>query len=176
MRERSKTNEEHAGLPVRVADQDLRNLATEALVVGFYEDQRPLTGMAGRIDWLLCGALSRLLLAGKLRGAAGDAALLTARGKVAVEKIFLLGLGRKDTYTLDALRNVASAAVAALAGAGVSSAAVEYVQPAGSIPALCMAAFRDAIGQACTGRSLTVTILAPDPVAFVHALGASDSP
>ena len=70
-----------SSVTVKVILQDLKKLATEALIVGFYEDVRPLKGVAGELDWLLCGALSALVLTKKLRGSLGDVALVTSQGK-----------------------------------------------------------------------------------------------
>ncbi|MDA8422897.1 MAG: hypothetical protein M0Z89_06150, partial [Nitrospiraceae bacterium] len=83
------------GLTVRVIIEDIKNVETEALVVGFFQDIRPLKGFVGQLDWLLCSALSGLLLKNKLHGSLGDVALLTSRGKVPAQKIFLVGLGPK---------------------------------------------------------------------------------
>ena len=82
-----------ASVTVKVILQDIKKLVTEALIVGFYEDVRPLKGAAGELDWLLCGALSSLLIAKKIRGSLGDVALVTSQGKVPAQKIFLVGLG-----------------------------------------------------------------------------------
>jgi hypothetical protein len=56
------------GVTMKVILQDIKKLATEALIVGFYEDVRPLKGVAGELDWLLCGSLSSLVLSKKIRG------------------------------------------------------------------------------------------------------------
>ncbi|MDH3842567.1 MAG: hypothetical protein OES69_01410, partial [Myxococcales bacterium] len=47
-------------------------LQTELILLPFFEDERPLRGAAGLIDWRLCGALSRRLAGGDLRGSFGE--------------------------------------------------------------------------------------------------------
>ena len=42
------------------------------LVVACYEDERPLQGLAGILDWRFQGAFSRCLLSGALTGKAGE--------------------------------------------------------------------------------------------------------
>ena len=37
-------------------------------VAGFFSDERPLRGAAGRADWRLCGTISELLVSGRMRG------------------------------------------------------------------------------------------------------------
>ena len=51
----------------------------EALCLFVSEDERPLTGLAGLVDWRLSGRLSRMIRAGLVIGAAGEA-LLTPPG------------------------------------------------------------------------------------------------
>jgi len=58
---------------------DIKKIEADAVIVGFYEDERPLKGQAGSLDWLLCGALSRLLSSGRMRGFIGDTALVTSK-------------------------------------------------------------------------------------------------
>ncbi len=69
------------GVTVKVIFQDIRKIESDAIVVGCFEDVRPLKGFAGQLDWLLCGSLSRLLLTGRIRGSLGDVALFTSRGR-----------------------------------------------------------------------------------------------
>ena len=52
---------------MQVLLQDIKKIETGAIIVGFFEDVRPLKGLAGELDWLLCGALSRLIINKKPR-------------------------------------------------------------------------------------------------------------
>ncbi len=122
-----------SGVTVQVIFQDIKKLATDALIVGFYEDVRPLKGVAGELDWLLCGSLSSLILTKKLSGALGEVALLTSQGKVPVQKIFLVGLGPRAGLTRTTLQSAARNAAASAVGAGVRSAAIEYF-PSSDMP------------------------------------------
>ena len=52
-------------MEIRFAAPNLRQLDTlrcEALAGAFFEDERPLRGALGYIDWRMCGMLSRLLV------------------------------------------------------------------------------------------------------------------
>lgn len=66
----------------------------DALCLFVGEDQRPLEGLAGYVDWRLCGALSRLLLHGFFTGQRDDQLLLPAEGRLPMERIFVVGVGR----------------------------------------------------------------------------------
>jgi hypothetical protein len=154
------------GLTVRVVHENMRHLETEALVVGFHEDVRPLRNMAGELDWLLCGALSRLILHHNLQGRIGDAALLTSRGKIPAHKIFLVGLGPAHDRSPEALSDIAATVAASVLKAGVRQAAFEFFAAPGTpletgVPALC-----SGINRALRGRDLDIVVLWPPGPAY----------
>lgn len=72
--------------------------AWEALVVGVFEDERPLRGAAGLADWRLCGRLSRLLEAGRATGAAGEALMLPPGRRLTARRLLWFGLGPSRGY------------------------------------------------------------------------------
>ena len=165
-----------SGLTVRVAHQDITTVETDALVVGFFEDIRPLKDLAGRLDWLLCGALSRLLIEKRIQGRLGDVALLTPRGKVPAGKIFLIGCGPRSVFSLAALQSVAKSAATCVAGAGVSRAAVEYMHAEGIIGADGLASIRAGLIEGIQGRDLTVTLLVQDNDLYGRLVRGSAAP
>ncbi len=73
-------------------------LKCEAFAVSFFEDERPLAGALGLVDWRLCGAVSRLIQDGKVAGGAAEATLVPARPKLSFEKLFLFGLGPVGSF------------------------------------------------------------------------------
>ena len=155
-----------SGVTVKVILKDLKKLATEALIVGFYEDVRPLKGVAGELDWLLCGSLSALILSKKLRGSLGDVALVTSQGKVPVQKIFMVGLGPRNGMTPATLRSAARNAATTAVGAGVRSAAIEYF-PSPDMPHdNGVSALYQGLNEGAGGRSFDVLLLASDAAAY----------
>ena len=68
-------------------------LRCEAIALPYFSDERPLRGALGLADWRLCGLLSRMLASGQLTGEALETTLVPARPKLAVEKLFMFGLG-----------------------------------------------------------------------------------
>jgi len=154
------------GVTVKVMLKDIKQLATEALIVGFNEDVRPLKGVAGELDWLLCGSLSALVLSKKLRGSLGDVALVTSQGKVPVQKIFMVGLGPRNGMTPATLRSVARNAATTAVGAGVRSAAIEYF-PSSEMPLDSgVNALYQGLDEGAGGRSFDVFLLASDAAAY----------
>jgi hypothetical protein len=97
----------------------------DALLLFVGEDERPLQGSAGYVDWRLNGQLSRLLQAGFFTGSAGDSLLLPADGRLPVGRIFAVGLGRRDALDASGLSGVLREAARVLAKAGAQSVALE---------------------------------------------------
>lgn len=94
----------------------------EALCLVVTEDERPLTGAAGFVDWRLCGGLSRLLKDGFFTGQPGEKLLTPSDGRLPTPLLFAVGLGRAGAVTPLGLEHALTAAVAMLKKAGVDSA------------------------------------------------------
>jgi hypothetical protein len=93
-------------------------LSAESLCLFVASDERPLTGLAGLADWRLSGRLSRMLRAGLLTGAEGEALLTQPGPRLAFKKLFLFGVGPTDqseekltATVLEALRKIEQAGV-----------------------------------------------------------------
>jgi hypothetical protein len=82
-----------SALRIRAAEDALHRVRVDLLAVGLHEDERPLRGAAGRVDWRLCGAFSRLIRADRVRGARGEAVLMPAGRGLAAARVLGLGLG-----------------------------------------------------------------------------------
>lgn len=127
-------------MDVRFVTPDLRRLdelKSEALALPFFEDERPLRGALGLVDWRLSGQLSKLLLDARATGAPGDAVLVPTRKRLAFDKLFLFGAGRSDTFDERAFRHVADHMLSALERAWVRSSvlalpgrSLERIEPA----------------------------------------------
>ncbi len=86
-------------------------LDVDAVAV-FVGPDRPLQGLAGFLDWRLCGAISRAIRTGTFDGADGEALLLPSAGRIAPGRVFCFGLSREplppDRY-LSACRSACEA-------------------------------------------------------------------
>jgi hypothetical protein len=101
-----------ATLSVGIEAGPVERTRADVVVVFFFETDRPLRGGAGRADWRLCGGLSRLILAGKLSGAAGEAVLVPTAGGLAAPLLVALGLGSRGLFDADACERLGRDAVA----------------------------------------------------------------
>lgn len=99
-------------------------IEADILVVGFFSEDRPLRGAAGRLDWRLCGQLSEFLSSGRLDGGSGSAALLPGSGPIVAMRVLLLGLGTRREFTLGRATEVMHDAVGRCLALGVQSIAL----------------------------------------------------
>ena len=125
---------------VSATPPSLDELQAEIIVLPFFSDERPLRGAAGLIDWRLCGALSRKIMAGYLDGRFGEKALVAAPPKLKSEALLLVGLGASAAFDTGTAERACSLIAGALTEAKVSTAALGLPgRSLGLLPALeCM--------------------------------------
>jgi hypothetical protein len=78
----------------------------DVLVTGFFQDERPLRGSSGWMDWRLNGMLSRFLIEKRLTGDWQETTLIPSQRRVQPRMILLLGLGRVREYSYLRLREL----------------------------------------------------------------------
>ncbi|MBW2627328.1 MAG: hypothetical protein JRE45_06875 [Deltaproteobacteria bacterium] len=122
---------------VSATPASLDELQSDIIVLPFFSDERPLCGAAGLIDWRLCGALSRKLMAGYLGGSFGEKALLTTPPKLKSEALLLVGLGASTAFDTSAAVSACGLIAETLTEARVSTAALGLPgRSLGLLPAL----------------------------------------
>ena len=92
----------------------------EILVLGFFEDERPLRGSSGWIDWRLNGALSRHMIERKLLGKWKETTLIPSQRRIVPSLILLVGLGKVREYSYPRLRELFSFLLGTLKNLNVS--------------------------------------------------------
>ena len=70
------------------------------------QDERPLRGEAGWLDWRLCGAISKQLLSGYVTGKLDEAVLIPTRAPLSGCKLLLLGVGGQADRAGSALEQI----------------------------------------------------------------------
>jgi hypothetical protein len=102
---------------LEIVDLPADQLPGDALLLPFFEDQRPLDGPAAVVDWRLDGMLTRMALEGKLVGRIGERLALQANAKIVSPWVLIGGGGRwrsldRDSYLdlVDRLLKMASIA------------------------------------------------------------------
>src|SRR5437868_2829832 len=95
----------------------------ESLCLFVGENERPLRGLAGLVDWRLAGGLSKHLRSGFVTGRQEDALLTMPGPRVAFQKVFIFGTGPAGQGE-EELAGRLAACLRKLGAAGVSSAAI----------------------------------------------------
>lgn len=84
----------------RIAPGDLRGLdqlRVDALALPLFQAVKQPTSIAGFADWRLSGRIGRLVKNGRFRGEVGESLLMPSLGRIGPARIFLFGLGVKET-------------------------------------------------------------------------------
>jgi hypothetical protein len=102
----------------------LDRLRCEAIALPVLEDERPLRGALGLIDWRLCGLVSRLLVRGAVSAKHLDTTLLPGRPKLVVDKVFLFGAGLSAELDAERQRALVGHMLDTTAKAGVRASAL----------------------------------------------------
>jgi hypothetical protein len=89
-------------IELRFVPPELRRLdeaGAEVICCGVFKDARPLTGLAGLLDWRLTGRLSKLAKQGFLVGEVGEVLVLPSRPRLPFDKLLAYGLGPRAAFT-----------------------------------------------------------------------------
>lgn len=104
-------------MKINVVAAKIEKHKTDAAVIPLFENEKP--GMvAGRVDRALGGMISRLIKRGDFKPKTGAVHLLYPEGRIAAERLLLMGLGKRSEFTLNRLRQAAGKAAPSLRGAG----------------------------------------------------------
>lgn len=97
-------------------------LSNEDLACFVWSDVRPLQGVAGLLDWRMCGQLSSALKRHEFRGQLGEVVLVPLFGRAGPRRVFIFGLGTAAGTDAGVLRQVCSTAAEVLHRAGCQHA------------------------------------------------------
>jgi len=87
-------------MQIQETREPLEDVAADVMVMFHLQDEPSPRGRLGDVDWILCGALSRLRARGKFSGERGAIALLSPQGKLMAQRLLVMGLGRKADLSL----------------------------------------------------------------------------
>jgi hypothetical protein len=69
----------------------------DALVAAIHENERPLSGLSGLLDWRFHGAISKCLRAGAINGQLGECTFLPVTKNGVVYRLILAGAGKSSS-------------------------------------------------------------------------------
>ena len=74
-------------------------VVADTFVTCLFEEERPPRGLAGLLDWRLCGRLSGMLVRGQLTGRFREAVLFPSYGRLPTTRVCAYGLGRVADFS-----------------------------------------------------------------------------
>jgi leucyl aminopeptidase len=83
----------------------------DTLIVNLFEGVTTPGGATGALDRALDGAISELIAGGDLRGKKGEVAVLYPRGSLPARRVLVAGLGPRNGFDLDGVRQAAATAM-----------------------------------------------------------------
>jgi len=101
-------------LDIRVVAGDVTRFRGDALVVNLFEGVKSPGGATAAVDDALFGAIRKLIQAGELTGKWGEQTLVHTLGKLPVVRVLIMGLGKREEFTLDRVRVVSADAAKCL--------------------------------------------------------------
>jgi leucyl aminopeptidase len=99
----------------------LETLACDCLILGFYS-KRKLTPLASRLDELYQGLITKILKRDNVEGKAGDTLLVSHIPEGKIERVLLVGLGKKEDLTGKNYRKALAAAIKSVKDSGARNA------------------------------------------------------
>jgi leucyl aminopeptidase len=111
---------EAADLNFHVKIGAIQHEPSDLIVINLFEDVRQPGGATGAVDQALGGQISTLIAAGDFHGRANETAVLYSVGAIPAKRILLVGLGKREKFNLDRVRQAAGTAARRARDLGVS--------------------------------------------------------
>jgi leucyl aminopeptidase len=96
-------------IDVKAQKADIAKIKADCLALGVFSDVKK-SALLDLLDAKLAGALSRLKKIGDFKAAAGSSIFLYTHGRIAAERLLLIGLGEKKQADIETFRRAAAKA------------------------------------------------------------------
>ncbi len=96
---------------VKVKQGSIQDTTADTLIVNLFEEVTTPGGATGAVDQALNGAISELIASGDLTGKAGEVTVLYPRGAIPATRVLVAGLGKREGFNLEGVRQTAAAAI-----------------------------------------------------------------
>ena len=101
-------------MEIKVIAGDVTQVPADAVIVNLFEGVETPGGATGAVDKALGGAITKLIASGEVKGKLNAVAVVHTFGKIAAERVAVVGLGKQADFTLDRARQAAASAAKAL--------------------------------------------------------------
>ena len=161
-------------MDLRFISPHLRRLdcaSTEVLVASVLEDERPAHGVAGLVDWRLCGRLSRLMQSNFVTGRLDEVVLLPGKPHLPFDKLLFFGIGKRTDFGERVYRAAVLKILATLEGMRARTAVVELPgRHFNGLPAEQSAAILLELSQERPGHDVWTLVDTPDAQRLISQL------
>jgi len=93
-------------LEIKVIIGDIAQIEADAVVVGLFEGVEKPSGAAAAVDKALDGAISSLISRNHIKGKFEDVGIVHTFGKLPARIVAVVGLGKRQDFTVDKIRGV----------------------------------------------------------------------
>lgn len=95
-------------MDVKVITGDITSIKADAIVVNLFEGIEHPGGATGAVDRTLDKAITALIKQGEFKGKFNEISIIHSLGKVPARIVAIVGLGKKEDFTLDRIRTLAA--------------------------------------------------------------------
>ena len=110
-------------MEIKVVSGDITQVAVDAILVNLFEGVDKPSGATGSVDQALGGVIAQLIQEGEVKGKLGEVTLVHTLGKIPPKRVAVVGLGKKEAFSLDRARGCVADGLRALRRVGVGRAA-----------------------------------------------------
>ncbi len=97
-------------IELKAAKGAIQSFETDLIVVNLFEGVKKPGGATGAVDGALGGLISKVLETGDFKGEKGKSLLIYSFGRIPAPRILIVGLGKKEDFNLDVVREVSAVA------------------------------------------------------------------
>ena len=95
-------------MEIIISSEPIDRQECQLVEAGLFEDERPLRGPAGLLDWRLNGVISREIIGGRITGRFKETVIIPSSQWIQSPKILLVGLGSARHISYPKLREVSA--------------------------------------------------------------------
>ena len=126
-------------MKITVESGDITRQDAGAIIVNLFQGVTSPGGATGAVDEALDGGISALIAEGEIKGKKGEAPLVHSLGRIPSPRVIVAGLGKRESFDLNVIRNLMGTALrrARMAGAKTVATIVHGAGIAGLETAEC---------------------------------------
>lgn len=96
---------------ITIQQAGIHTVTADAIIINLFQGVTAPGGATGAVDKALDGAITELIAGGDVRGKLGETVVLYPRGAIPARRVILVGLGKQEEFSLEAVREASGAAI-----------------------------------------------------------------